>query len=164
MTSIATIPDAARRLPSPHDRPDADVVIFDGHCRFCTAQVERLARWDSRARLAFLSLHDPIVARRWPELSHAELMRDMFVVDRQGGKHRGAGAFRYLSTRLPRLYLAAPLLHIPGTLPLWQWCYQQVAKRRYRLGKTEACADGACAVHFGGEAETKPSSATREVS
>lgn len=149
MTAPAT--HAARpSLPSPADRPQADVLIYDGQCRFCTAQVARLARWDSRGRLAFLSLHDAEVARRWPDLSHDDMMQAMYVIDGRGRRHRGAAAFRYLSTRLPWLYPLAPLLHIPGTLPLWQWCYQQFARRRYRWGKIEDCADGACAVHFGG--------------
>jgi len=55
-----------------------------------------------------------------------------------------------LTTRLPRLYLLAPLMHIPFTMPLWRWGYRQVAKRRYALrGKTtDACDDGACKVHL----------------
>jgi predicted DCC family thiol-disulfide oxidoreductase YuxK len=153
----ATLPQAAPlpqatppRLPSPADRPDADVVIFDGHCRMCTGQVARLARWDGGHRLAFLSLHDPAVAQRYPDLTHDDMMQNMYVVDQQGRRHRGAGAVRYLSRRLPRLWFLAPALHIPFSLPLWQWLYQQVARRRYRFGKVEDCADGACAVHFGG--------------
>src|SRR5262245_11680420 len=132
MTLPATQPAPVREvgaLPTPADRPAADVVIYDGHCRICTAQVRRLARWDGGGRLAFLSLHDPQVAARYPDLSFDELMRNMVVVDLQGGRHVGAAAVRYLSRRLPRLWLLAPLLHIPGSLPLWQWCYRQVADR-----------------------------------
>lgn len=142
-------PNGETRLPSPDERPDADVVIYDGNCRFCTGQVERLARWDGGGRLAFLSLHDPWTASRYPDLSHDELMENMYLVDRRGRRHRGAAAFRYLSRRLPRLWWLAPLMHIPFSLPLWQFIYRQVAKRRYRWGKVEACEDDACAVHRG---------------
>jgi predicted DCC family thiol-disulfide oxidoreductase YuxK len=136
------------KLPSPAKHPSADVVIYDGHCRFCTQQVQRLARWDSGGRLAFLSLHEAQVASRYPDLTYEKLMEQMYVVDRQGRRHAGAAAFRYLTRRLPRLYVLAPLLHIPFTLPLWQWCYRQVARRRYDLaGKTD-CEDGTCRVHF----------------
>lgn len=137
-------------LPTPSDRPGADVVIYDGHCKFCTGQVQRLARWDTNGRLAFLSLHDPQVAKDYPELSYDRLMEEMAVVDRQGRRHWGATAFRYLTTRLPRLYLLAPLMHIPFSLPLWRWGYRQVAKRRYWLaGKTgDACEGDTCRVHF----------------
>lgn len=137
-------------LPTPSDRPGADVVIYDGHCKFCTGQVQRLARWDTNGRLAFLSLHDPQVAKDYPELSYDRLMEEMAVVDRQGRRHWGATAFRYLTTRLPRLYLLAPLMHIPFSMPLWRWGYRQVAKRRYWLaGKTgDACEGDTCRVHF----------------
>ena len=50
-------------LPTVLERPEADVIIYDGHCRFCRGQVERLSRWDTGGRLAYLSLHDPEVAR-----------------------------------------------------------------------------------------------------
>ena len=137
------------RLPTIDERPDADVVIFDGDCRFCTRQVMRLHRWDPKGRLAFISLHDPEVGRRFPDLSHEQLMQEMVVVDASGNRHAGAAAFRYLSRRLRRLWVWAPLMHIPFSLPLWKWCYRQVAKRRYLLGgKRESCSDDACEIHF----------------
>ena len=136
-------------LPTPFDRPRADVLIYDGHCRICTTQVERLARWDRRERFAFLSLHDPEVYRRYPDLSHDYLMTTMVVVDRHGRRHAGAAAGRYLSTRLACLWPLAPLLHIPFSMPFWQWAYRQFAMRRYLLGgKVAGCDGDACAVHF----------------
>jgi predicted DCC family thiol-disulfide oxidoreductase YuxK len=137
-------------LPSPAENPGAEVVVYDGHCRFCTAQVQRLARWDSLHRLAFLSLHDPQVSKLLPDVTYDQLMHEMYLVDRSGNRHRGAAAFRYLTTRLPRLYPLAPLLHIPFSLPLWRWAYQQIAKRRYSImGKTaEACSSDSCRVHL----------------
>lgn len=137
-------------LPSPTEVPAADVVIYDGHCRFCTNQVQKLARWDGKGRLAFLSLHDPEVAKRYPNLSYDDLMKQMYVVTPGGKQYAGAAAFRYLTRRLPWLYVLAPLLHIPFTLPVWQWLYRQVAIRRYKIaGKTgEACDGEACAVHL----------------
>lgn len=135
-------------LPSPTERPQADIVIYDGHCNFCRSQVERLARWDSPRRLSFLSLHDPEVADRFPELTHERLMREMVVVDQQGRSYGGAAAFRYLSLHLPRLWVLAPLMHIPFSLPLWQALYRQVAKRRYWLAGKRTCDSDACSLHF----------------
>ncbi len=149
--TAATLPPMPAVLPSPAERPEADIVIYDGHCRFCTGQVQNLARWDSHSRLAYLSLHDPEVAKRFPDLTYDQLMEEMVVVDQAGHRHGGAAAFKYLTTRLPRLYVLAPLMHIPFTMPLWRWGYRQVAKRRYALmGKSsEACDDGTCKVHYG---------------
>ncbi len=137
-------------LPTPAEFPEADILIYDGKCKFCTAQVQRVAKWDGKGRVAFLSLHDPEVAKRFPDLTYDQSMEQMYLVDQHGNRYAGAAAFRYLSRKLPSLYLLAPLMHIPFTLPLWQWCYQQVAKRRYKIaGKTEdGCEGDSCSVHF----------------
>ena len=131
---------------------ERDVVIFDGQCKFCRAAVRQLRWMDTGGRLAYLSLHDPRVPQRYPDLSHDQLMREMYVVDTDGTAHGGSDAVKYLSRRLPVLWGAMPVLHLPGTAGLWRWGYHQVAKRRYRLaGKTDGNAgcDDACAVHFG---------------
>ncbi len=137
-----------RHLPDPSERPHADIVIYDGQCRFCTGQVQRLARWDGPDRLAFLSLHDPRTASLCPDLSHDQLMQQMYVVTSEGQRYGGAAAIRYLSRHLPRLWIVAPLLHIPGTLPLWQRLYMWVAKRRYRISHSDTCDSGTCDVHL----------------
>lgn len=147
MTTVTSQP-AELNLPSPQDFPEADVVIFDGQCRFCRRQVSRLHYWDGRQRLAFISLHDSFVAEQYPDLSHDQLMEQMYLVDQSGHRHGGAEAFRYLTRRLPILWILAPLLHLPFSLPLWRWGYKQVAKRRYRWGKVDDCASGSCEVHF----------------
>lgn len=134
-------------LPDPESLTDADVVIYDGQCNFCQGQVKNLRRFDlGGQRLAFLSLHDPRVSQRYPDLSHQQLMDQMYVVDRKDRRHGGADAVRYLSRRLPLLWIAAPILHLPGSARLWRWMYGQVAKRRYKLAG-KSCEDDACSVH-----------------
>lgn len=134
-----------RPVPDPVDRPGSDVVIYDGHCSFCSAQVRILHRLDVTRRLAFLSLHDPMTARRYPDLTRDRLMEQMFVVTPGGKRIAGAGAVRYLTRRIPLLWIFAPFLHIPGSMPLWRWLYSQIARRRYRLAGTR-CADDACPI------------------
>lgn len=133
-------------LPDPDQRPNADVVIFDGDCRFCRAQVDRLRRFDGGERLAYMSLHDQRVKERYPDLSHSQMMEQMWVVTPDGFKAGGADAVRYLSRRLPRLYWLAPLLHIPFLMPVWRWFYRRVAERRYRLAGAD-CSEGSCNLH-----------------
>ena len=135
------------RLLSPDERPGASIVIYDGQCRFCRRQVERLASWDRPQMLSFLSLHDPEVSRRFPDISHEQLMKHLYLIDPRGRRYVGAEAFVWLSRHLPRLWPLAPVLNIPGTTPIWQWCYQQVAKRRYKLGRVE-CEGGSCDLHL----------------
>jgi predicted DCC family thiol-disulfide oxidoreductase YuxK len=137
-------------LADPRTRPDADIVIFDGKCRFCRNQVLRLDWFDGGNRLAYLSLHDPRVAETFPDLTHDQLMREMVVVTQDGRRFGGAAAVRYLSRRLPRLWWLAPLLHVPFSMPLWQWLYQRVAVRRYKLAGREpdVCTDESCHMHL----------------
>ena len=143
MTKVIDKPDQA--LSKAY--PQADLVLFDGQCQFCHRQVDRLASYDRRGRIAFVSLHDPRVRQWFPDLEHDELMKHMYLVDRAGKRYVGAEAFRYLTRKLPRLWPLAPLLHIPGSLRLWQWLYHQVARRRYAISGT-ACDAGTCDVRF----------------
>ncbi len=128
-------------LPTPSERPDAVVLIYDGKCRFCVKQVARINRWDSGGRIAYLSLHDAKVADCYPDLTHAQLMQQMYVIDQAGNRYGGAEAFRYLSRLLPTLWFLAPWIHLPFSMPLWQWLYRQFAQRRYRNNpcKHETC-------------------------
>ena len=135
-------------LPDPDALPGSDVVIFDGQCNFCRAQVTRLRRLDwSGKRLSFISLHDERIAQRYPDLTFDQLMDQMYVIDTRGGKHGGADAVRYLSRRLPLVWVTAPILHLPGTARLWRWMYKQVAKRRYKLAG-KSCENDVCSVHL----------------
>jgi predicted DCC family thiol-disulfide oxidoreductase YuxK len=140
-------------LLTPRELPSADIVIYDGQCVFCTRQVRNLQWWDGKNRLAFLSLHDEWVTKRFPELTHEQLMTQIYVIPHQHPERHygGASALRYLSRRLPKLWFAAPLLHIPLSLPLWQWLYRIVASRRYKIaGRSghECDPDGTCELHF----------------
>lgn len=144
-------PVSENGLPSPSDLPESLIVIYDGKCSFCTTQVQRLHRWDGKQRLAFVSLHDPFVTSQFPELTEEMLLEQMYVIDRAGNKFGGAAAFCVLTRTLPRLWIIAPILHIPFSLPLWQWMYMQVARRRYLLGQQrgEVCEGDQCEIHFG---------------
>ncbi len=139
-------------VPTPDDLPTADVVIYDGNCVFCRKSVQMLDWWVNEGQIAYLSLHDPYAQELCPNLTHDQMMEQIYLVGREDdSRHGGAEVIRYLSTRSWKLWIAAPFLHIPGSMPLWQWLYQQVAKRRYKIaGKLEGDCDedGTCKVHF----------------
>lgn len=120
-------------FPTPDDLPNAEILIFDGNCAFCQGKVRTLRRFLGD-RLAFLSLHDPEVERRFPDLTYDRLMSEMVLIDHQGRRRGGAAAVQYLSRKTVWLWPIAIFLHIPFTLPLWQRIYQWIAVRRYRLG------------------------------
>ncbi|NDC54834.1 MAG: DUF393 domain-containing protein [Planctomycetia bacterium] len=125
-------------------KPAHDTVLYDGRCPFCVRRIDTLRRLDLRGRLRFTSLHDDTVARDFPELPRELLLEEMVVVDTRGNARGGATALRYLSTRLPPLWPLAPLLHLPFSLPAWNWLYRLVAANRMRL--SGGCAEGRCRV------------------
>ena len=126
-------------------RPDRDTVLYDGQCRFCRSQIAMLRRLDPTGRLRFVSLHEPHVAREFAELGPEALLREMHVVDRAGRARGGAEAVRYLARRLPLLWPLALPLHVPGSLPVWNWLYGLVARNRYRIAGR--CDEGTCRIH-----------------
>ena len=115
---------------STEKHPERDTVLFDGECRFCQRQIAILSNLDLRHLFIYTSLHDPSVAADFPELTIEQLQEQMFVIDTQGNARGGATAVRYLSRKLPLLWPLALLLHIPGSLPLWNRLYAFIAKRR----------------------------------
>ena len=147
---------SAKNLPSPNSSPNADLVIYDGDCNFCSSQVMNLSRLDGKNRLAFISLHDPFVTEHFTDLTHQQLMQQMYLIPNRDGKYSdrrlgGAAAVKYLTIRLPKLWLLAPLFHIPFTGGVQRWVYQQIAKRRYKIAgkKNKSCDDqGTCDLHF----------------
>jgi predicted DCC family thiol-disulfide oxidoreductase YuxK len=125
-------------------KPERDTVLYDAACRFCRGQIALLRRFDLTGRLAFTSLHEPTVARDFPEIAPEDLLARMYVVDRAGRARGGADAVRYLSRRLPLLWPLAIPLHVPGTMPLWRALYGFVARNRYRIAGR--CDDGSCRI------------------
>ncbi len=127
-------------------KPLREVVLYDGMCRFCRSQIAILGRLDLAGRLDFISLHDPSVARDFPEIPFENLMREMYLVDRGGVAHGGSDALRVVSRRLPLLWPLALLLHIPFSGPIWNWLYRLIARNRYRIaGKCDE--GGTCHLH-----------------
>lgn len=151
--TIAADPPPTFSLPDPDANPNRDVVVYDGECNACGVGVKRLYQMDfGRGRLAFLPLQDPRVLERYPNLSYDDLMAQMYVIAPTGEQYGGADAIRYLSRRMPLLWIAAPLLHLPGTAGLWRRMYRLIAKNRYWIstrffGTKDDCESGACSIH-----------------
>lgn len=143
---------AGPRLPRPAERPDADIVLYDGQCNFCRASVARLVWWDCQGKLAYLSLHDPEVAGRWPDISLDRLHEEMCIVERDASRnagrlHWGAEAVRYLTSRLRRLWWLMPVMYLPGMMLLAKPMYRLVARNRYLIaGRADDCEGGTCSV------------------
>ena len=146
--SMNATPDATApaEFPTPQARPHAYVMIYDGQCKFCRANVAWISAID-QGKVAYLSLHDPVVRQRWPDLTYEQLMKHLYLIDGDK-KYAGAAAFRFLSRHLIALWPLAPVMHIPFSLPVWQFAYDRIARIRYRFGKVDACDNEACSIHF----------------
>jgi predicted DCC family thiol-disulfide oxidoreductase YuxK len=93
-----------------------------------------------------MSLHDPRVAQRYPSLSYDQMMAEMWVITPSGDQYGGADAFRYLSRKLPALWLVMPCMHLPLCMPLWRSVYRWIARRRYQFSGQD-CKNGSCHLH-----------------
>jgi len=124
-----------RHLPDPDDHPNADVVIYDHSCRICRTTVAWLNRLDGRDRVAYLPLQDERVGRRYEDLSRSELEKHVYVIDVKGQRWSGAAAVRRLSRKIPALWPLVPLLHLPGSMPIWNWLYKQISRRRHMFNR-----------------------------
>lgn len=122
--------------------PIRDTVLYDGQCRFCRSQIALLKVFSVSHRVDCISFRTTKASELFPEISHEQLMQQMYVVDPQGHARGGADAVRYLSRRIPFLWPLALLLHIPGSLPLWKRLYAFVARHRFSIAGS--CSDGEC--------------------
>jgi predicted DCC family thiol-disulfide oxidoreductase YuxK len=124
------------------------VVLYDGQCNFCRSQIELLKRLGGQNRLRFLSLHDPSVAKKYPDLTSEQLMEQMWIIAPNEKRYGGAWAVRYLTRVLPILWPLAPILHVPGLMGVWQYLYRQIAKRRYLIAGRQCEEGGTCHLHY----------------
>src|SRR5262249_10827391 len=122
-------------------------ILYDGHCRFCIEQMERLARWLPPGKYQALNFQEPGVLEQFPGVTHAQAMRALQFVDAPGRVYSGAeAAVRALGLR--PLFKVAYVYYLPGLRQILDAVYRAVARNRYRIaGKT--CEEGTCALHAG---------------
>jgi predicted DCC family thiol-disulfide oxidoreductase YuxK len=121
------------------------VLLYDGHCRFCIAQAERLARWTGN-RIRLLSFREPGVLARHPALTPEACEQAMQLVLPDGRIAAGAeAAARALALRAWLAPLAG-LYFVPGIRQLADAGYRLVARNRFRLGG-KVCTEKTCGLH-----------------
>jgi predicted DCC family thiol-disulfide oxidoreductase YuxK len=128
---------------APANRGGRSVVLYDGQCEFCRRSVALLRRLDWLGRLRFQDARDSSHLPDLP-LNPQGLLEQMHVVAPGGHRaYAGFRALRYLAWRLPALWMAAPVMYLPGIPALGQRIYLWVAKNRFRL---VPCHGGVCAL------------------
>ena len=79
MLHTTALPNTEHPTPNEQIVEVEDTVLYDGDCRFCCSQVDILRRLDGKRRLKFVSLHDPSVPEKFPDLSFSQLMDQMWI-------------------------------------------------------------------------------------
>lgn len=137
----------------PGDAPERAVVLYDGHCRFCRAQMKNLLRLAKPSAIEPVSFQDEGVLDRFEGLTWDACMEAMHLVTPDGRVYRGMEAAARAVVTRPFLGAFAWLYYLPGLRQLLDAVYRWIAKRRYAIAGREvargACDDGGtCAVHF----------------
>lgn len=122
--------------PAEHEPP---IVLFDGHCNFCSSAVQFIIRRDPRGRLRFASIGSDAARAALERAEFPCQLPDSVVLIDRGQVHTlssaGLRIARYLRMAWPLLSL---LLIVPK--PLRDTPYRWVARNRYRwFGRREEC-------------------------
>ena len=126
------------------------VVLYDGDCAFCTGWRDRMARRDPHGLIEWLSVHDPVVAARYPDLDREDALKKMYVFAPDGSLTKGADGWVVLFSVLERMGWLAILARVPGVKPVMRQVYHYIAGRRYRL----SCSTAACRQPRGGSGDS----------
>jgi predicted DCC family thiol-disulfide oxidoreductase YuxK len=113
-------------------------LIYDGNCGFCRRWVERVRRWDRHGRLATLPYQAPDLEARFPQVSRADCVQRIHLVEPTGTVHRGAAAGREVLRRLPGGWFWTLPLRLPGASGVAERIYRWIAHRWGPLGGASA--------------------------
>ncbi len=141
---------AAIQSDAPVTSPDAQtqpVVVYDGTCKFCIRQTERLKNRDRDRVFEFVPRQREGLERRFPALASEDFNTGLRLIHPDGKIDVGADAVYQISRRLHGYRRLAWLYRVPLLGMFFRAAYAQVAKNRYRLaGQTTCDDDGACRI------------------
>jgi predicted DCC family thiol-disulfide oxidoreductase YuxK len=122
------------------------VVLFDGGCPVCRRTVRTLRRIDWLDRLRFAdATAEEIRHRIAPGLTEAEVMQQMYVVERGGRQFAGYDAQIRIAREVPLLWPLFLVGRLPGIRQIGAAVYRRIAARRRREG---VCSDELCSPQF----------------
>jgi predicted DCC family thiol-disulfide oxidoreductase YuxK len=133
------------------DAPGKYVVLFDGLCRFCTRQSQRMVSLARPGVVEVANFQEAGALDRFPGITHDACMEAIHLVEPDGRVSKGPEAIvRTLATRPIFRWLPA-IFFLPGMRSFLNGLYAFVASNRYRIwGKTSSpaeCDGGTCHLH-----------------
>jgi predicted DCC family thiol-disulfide oxidoreductase YuxK len=119
--------------------PEALIVLFDGVCNLCNSAVAFVIRNDPKRRFRFAALQSPVGQALLERYGlPTETLNSFVLIEGEHVFTKSTAALRS-ARRLGYLWpLAFVFILVPR--PLRDFCYDLVAKNRYRMfGKRESC-------------------------
>jgi predicted DCC family thiol-disulfide oxidoreductase YuxK len=142
--TVATVqPDSAAPAETQRPRP---VVVYDGECRFCLKQVDRLRGRDEHEAFEFVPRQAEGLDERFPKLAEGDFDTGLRLVRTDGELVVGADAIYQIARQLRGYRRLAWLYRVPGLRGLLRLAYAWVAKNRYKLAGRNNCDDGSCKI------------------
>ncbi len=128
-----------------NSRSIQNLVVFDGHCGFCRASIEKLLVADLFGCLKPVDFHQAgDLKQLHPELTKEKCMSQFYLIEPDGKLYGGFAAFRRLCSKLPMFYPLILFVYLPGMGVVGPKVYQWVAKNRYLFHSSKVCKDNAC--------------------
>lgn len=116
----------------PQEKP---VIVYDGECSFCIAQMERIRHLDRDERFEYLPRLAPGLEQRFPILAQSDFETGVRYIDASGRVAAGADAVYEISSRLPLLRSVAWMYRIPPVRSVARAAYGWVAAHRQQIGR-----------------------------
>ena len=118
------------------------VVVYDGECRFCIDQIERIRHLDRASRFEYVPRQQAGLVERFPVLAQSDFNTGMRLILTDGQVFVGADSLYQIARRLPAVSMIAWLYCLPGIKQAARLVYAWIAANRRRLGRS--CEAGAC--------------------
>ena len=108
-------------------------LFYDRECPLCGRFKEWIERWDRQGTIQVLSLDDPVLSERFPQLDLDQARQVLTVCDRLGHLSQGVEALRQLTRQLPGIRRVSWVYQLPGVTPALNRVYRTVHRYRKRL-------------------------------
>ena len=136
----------ATRQPAadPLGKPAKPTIIFDGECRFCRKQVDRIRLYDRHNLFDYVPRQTEGLDDRFPQLREGDFNTGLRLIEPDGAVSIGADGIYQIARRLPRLWMVAWLYRVPGLTGVFRRMYGWIARNRFKLAGKCAPGDAAC--------------------
>jgi predicted DCC family thiol-disulfide oxidoreductase YuxK len=122
-------------------------IFYDGACVVCATEIEHYLRRDRDGRLVAMDISSPDFDPDEYQISLADFMCELHVIDRSGTIYRGVEAFWAIWQAFPAstVYgILGSIVTAPVLNPIARLLYQGFARIRPYLPKRHNCTSGTC--------------------